>query len=61
VVDGRLEVREGEVPGEIAAGSAERADRTVDVVRAACAAAWDAVDGGAVLDAASVPELAVAP
>jgi len=29
----------------------------IDVVRAACAAAWDAVDSGAGLDGSSVPEL----
>lgn len=31
----------------------------IDLVRAACAAAWAAVDAGAGLDAASVPELSV--
>ncbi len=50
VVDGRLEVH-----GD---GSAET-DRRVDVVRAACAAAWAAVDDGARLDAPSVPDLPV--
>lgn len=31
----------------------------VDLVRAACAAAWAAVDAGEALDAASVPDLVV--
>ncbi|UZN04994.1 HAD-IIA family hydrolase [Cellulomonas sp. S1-8] len=44
VVDGALEL------------SGEPAD-DVDLVRVACAAAWDAVDGGAVLDPATVPDL----
>lgn len=44
VVDGALELREG-------------SSDPVDVVRAACAAAWDAVDAGAALDPASVPDL----
>ncbi|WP_163274784.1 HAD-IIA family hydrolase [Cellulomonas iranensis] len=44
VVDGGLELRGTPVD-------------PVDLVRAACAAAWDAVDTGAPLDAASVPEL----
>ncbi|WP_282945375.1 HAD-IIA family hydrolase [Cellulomonas endometrii] len=47
VVDGRLEL------AERAAG--------VDLVRAACAAAWAAVDAGETLDPQSVPELGVAP
>ena len=34
-------------------------DDRVDLVRAACAAAWEAVDRGAVLDAATVPSLEV--
>lgn len=46
VVDGRLEL----------GGSAPE---SVDLVRAACAAAWSAVDGGADLDASSVPDLRV--
>lgn len=33
-------------------------DGTTDVVRAACAAAWDAVDSGETLDPSSVPDLA---
>ncbi len=49
VVDGRLEL-DGTAPG---------ADRGVDLVRAACAAAWDAVDSGAGLDVDSVPDLPV--
>lgn len=49
VVDGRLELSR---PSE--AGS-----DAVDVVRAACAAAWDAVDSGRPLDPLSVPELGV--
>lgn len=44
VVDGALQLRDG-------------GEEAVDVARAACAAAWDAVDAGAVLDAASVPDL----
>ncbi|WP_402377141.1 HAD-IIA family hydrolase [Isoptericola rhizosphaerae] len=44
VVDGSLEL-DGEGPAGI------------DVVRAACAAAWSAVDDGALLDPAGVPEL----
>ncbi|WP_432458111.1 HAD-IIA family hydrolase [Cellulomonas iranensis] len=44
VVDGGLELRGTPVD-------------PVDLVRAACAAAWDAVDTGAPLDATSVPEL----
>lgn len=45
VVDGRLELdREGPTG--------------IDIVRAACAAAWEAVDSGAGLDPSSVPELA---
>ncbi len=46
VVDGALELR------------GEPAD-PVDTVRAACAAAWDAVDHGAVVDPAQVPDLGV--
>lgn len=44
VADGRLELRG--TPAD-----------PVDLVRAACAAAWDAADTGAPLDPASVPEL----
>lgn len=44
VVDGRLELDRQGPSG-------------IDVVRAACAAAWDAVDSGAGLDGSSVPEL----
>lgn len=47
VVDGRLDL------GSSPAG--------VDLVRAACAAAWEAVDAGRDLDPASVPELRVGP
>lgn len=47
VVDSSLEVREG---------SAD----PVDIVRAACSAAWTHVDAGHCLDAASVPEFVVA-
>ena len=46
VVDGRLELDSGAV------GS-------LDLVRAACGAAWEAVDGGLRLDPASVPDLGV--
>ncbi|NMR21425.1 HAD-IIA family hydrolase [Cellulomonas fimi] len=49
VVDGRLEVRGW--TGVLAA--------RVDVVRSACAAAWDAVDRGNAVDPGSVPDLAV--
>lgn len=49
VLDGRLQL-DGAEPG---------ADRGVDLVRAACAAAWDAVDSGAGLDVDSVPDLPV--
>nr|WP_210732305.1 HAD-IIA family hydrolase [Cellulomonas denverensis] len=49
VVDRRLELHAAE------GGS----DRGVDLIRAACAAAWDAVDSGAGLDADSVPDLPV--
>ncbi|WP_129339711.1 HAD-IIA family hydrolase [Cellulomonas endophytica] len=51
VVDGRLELR-GAVTGTD--------EPALDVARAACAAAWAAVDAGDALDAASVPELASA-
>ena len=44
VADGRLELRPADVP--------------VDLVRAACAAAWDAADEGRPVDPSSVPELA---
>jgi HAD superfamily hydrolase (TIGR01450 family) len=44
VVDGRLELD---------------GDRTIDLVRAACAAAWDSADRGRPLDAAGAPELDV--
>lgn len=50
VVDGRLDLGGGDVdPGAA----------SVDLVRAACAAAWSAVDAGADLDASSVPEIHV--
>lgn len=48
VAGGRLELG-GAVPGG------------VDLVRAACAAAWSAVDAGEPLDAATVPDLRVTP
>ena len=32
---------------------------SLDLVRAACGAAWEAVDGGLLLDPASVPDLGV--
>lgn len=48
VRDGRLELDDG-------AGS-----DPLDLARAACAAVWSARDGGGVVDASSVPELAVA-
>ncbi len=43
VTDGRLELRPADVP--------------VDLVRAACAAAWDAADQGRPVDPSTVPEL----
>lgn len=46
VVDGRLELSER-----------DRSADPVDALRAACAAVWEAVDGGATVDVASVPEL----
>ncbi|MGN8246337.1 HAD-IIA family hydrolase [Cellulomonas soli] len=49
VVDGVLELD----------GPRAGADEALDVVRAACAAAWDAADRGAPLDASAVPELVV--
>lgn len=48
VVDGRLELRE-----------ADRATDPVDLVRAACAAAWAYTDAGGVVDPTTVPDLAV--
>ena len=50
-VDGRLELGRG-TPSSV--------EDEVDVVRAACAAAWAAVDAGVELDPTSVPELATA-
>jgi len=52
VVDGALEIGRG-TPSSV--------EDHVDVIRAACAAAWAAVDGGAEIDPASVPELASGP
>lgn len=49
VVGGRLDLHADAQPGEDG----------VDLVRAACAAAWDAVDAGHTLDASSVPDLGV--
>jgi hypothetical protein len=49
VLDGRL---------ELGRGATTSVEDEVDVVRAACAAAWAAADAGVELDAASVPELA---
>lgn len=46
VVDGALELD-------------ERAGSTLDLVRSACAAAWDAVDAGHELDPTTVPEFAI--
>ena len=51
VLDGRLELGRG-TPSSV--------EDEVDVVRAACAAAWAAVDAGVELDPTSVPELATA-
>lgn len=51
VVDGRLELEEG--------GREAEGDVSVDLVRAACSAAWTAADEGAELDPAHVPVLAV--
>ncbi|WP_029287668.1 HAD-IIA family hydrolase [Cellulomonas sp. HZM] len=50
VVDGVLEIGRGDAGSD-----------PVDVVRAACAAAWAAVDDGATLDPSSVPDLGGAP
>ena len=50
VVDGRL---------ELARTTGTGVEARVDVIRAACAAAWAAVDAGEVIDANSVPELGV--
>jgi glycerol 3-phosphatase-2 len=50
VVDGRLELHRS---------SGTSVEAQVDVVRAACAAAWSAVDAGDALDGDSVPELDV--
>ncbi|MGO1318254.1 MAG: HAD-IIA family hydrolase [Cellulomonadaceae bacterium] len=44
---------------ELDEGSREEGSDDVDVVRAACAAAWSAVDGGELLDTATVPDFAV--
>ena len=51
VLDGRL---------ELGRGTTSSVEDEVDVVRAACAAAWAAVDAGVELDPTSVPELATA-
>jgi HAD superfamily hydrolase (TIGR01450 family) len=53
VADGRLELAAGPAGTHGTVG--------VDVVRAACAAAWAAVDAGEALDPQSVPDLGVAP
>ncbi|MFI2751800.1 HAD-IIA family hydrolase [Cellulomonas sp. P22] len=53
VHDGRLELH-----GAAAVDGASREDR-VDLIRAACAAAWSAADAGEVLDPTSVPDLDV--
>lgn len=50
VVDGQLELH---------GGSATDSDHRVDMVRAACAAAWSTVDGGGELNESSVPEFVV--
>ncbi|GEL93344.1 HAD-IIA family hydrolase [Cellulomonas composti] len=44
---------------ELGRGAADSRDGRLDQVRAACAAAWDAVDAGQDLDATTVPELDV--
>ena len=49
VLDGRL---------ELGRGASSSVEDEVDVVRAACAAAWAAVDAGVELDPTSVPDLA---
>lgn len=59
VVDGRLELDERGGRGR--QGTGHGTEVRVDLVRAACAAAWAAVDAGADLDPASVPDLSVAP
>ena len=48
VVDGRLELRE-----------ADSTTDPVDLVRAACAAAWAYTDAGGVVDPTTVPDLAM--
>lgn len=50
VVDGRLELHDG--------GAAD-ADHAVDLLRAACAAAWEAADDGRPVDGSAVPEIPV--
>jgi len=50
-------VREGLL--ELDAGPATDVESQVDVIRAACAAAWAAVDAGEALDVRSVPDLGV--
>lgn len=50
-------VRDGVL--ELHASSAADVESQTDLIRAACAAAWSAVDAGEVLDASSVPELGV--
>jgi glycerol 3-phosphatase-2 len=44
---------------ELSRSQGAEVEARVDVIRAACAAAWAAVDSGEVLDADSVPELGV--
>ncbi|GEL48844.1 haloacid dehalogenase [Cellulomonas hominis] len=53
----------GDAAARVTGGRLELGGSTagIDLVRAACAAAWAAVDGGAELDPASVPELRVDP
>jgi HAD superfamily hydrolase (TIGR01450 family) len=59
--DGAARVAAGRLELGGAGAAAGPGAVSVDVVRAACAAAWAAVDAGEPLDAASVPDLAVAP
>lgn len=56
---GRLAARVVDGALDLGRTSPSTRDEQVDLVRAACAAAWGAVDRGQALDATSVPELPV--
>ncbi|BDZ43780.1 haloacid dehalogenase [Paraoerskovia sediminicola] len=58
VVDGRLELAATSGAAPAGGGSSTR-EATIDTVRAACGAAWSAVDDGVELDESSVPEIVV--